>query len=489
MLLLCFFPLLSLINFSQGQSYVVWVGAYNETEGSNVAVPFSLDGTPYSTTPDLCYFTYPYYEYLNINETDSYGGNFQYWEYQGYHYLDNTFYLDAGMDWQTVTAIYSGSESPPSQGNSSTGTSGAGNYTFYGLMDEDLGTQYRNSTVYSDGVYVTAYYTIPNTAPQRFFVNGTYGYNVTVTPQYFSYDLGSGGTREYWLGDDDTNVYNQSIYVFNSSSLTTISVAFQDLTGALNSYDLCSAQRYVNGSLLTVDKRKVDITDRVAFILKPLTLYTIKVSDGETYTFGDVTTSYTEIELVLKGIEFPQDVILRNQYIRFYGNRDNNTITVTYEDTQESTTSVYFEINYANGTTVYSATHTDENSFQDSWTNAIQNVTYRLEGIITTTYGTMTASQIFSGSKVNAYSPWSLEFLGSFPNGIDSSQIIPAVIILFFFGTFSVLNAWLGAFVGSIVYIFFAYMNWINVNSGIMIAALAFSIILAITFAKRRLLT
>ena len=473
--------LVPLLPIAQATTYIVFIDAWNSTHSASVVVPVNLDGGYLDDTPTTT-GAIEGSHYLNANLTDTYGDNFQYWLFQGVHYLGNTFWLDESMNYQSVIAIYTSSPPPEPGPEPGEPTSGIGNYTFYGLNDEDSGI-HTNETV-----YVTAYYNIPNTYPERFLVNGSYGYNTTVAPMYFSYNLSSNGVREYWLSNGETNVFNYSLYVFNASSLTNVAITFRDLTGSLNSYDMCSVQRYVNGSLMTMDKRKVDVTDQVVFNVKPYTLYNVKISDGATYTFGDVNMLSTTIELVLKGIEFPQSVILANQYIRFWGYRDNNTITVNYEDTQNTTTSVYFKINYANGTTVYSATHTGESQFQDSWTDAIANVTYYLTGTIVTSYGTMTASQIFSGS-LGGLSPWSLEFLGTFPSGIDSSQIIPAIFILFTFGIFSVLNAYLGAFLGTVVYAFFAFMGWMNVNAGIIVAAFAFSIILGITFAKRRLLT
>jgi hypothetical protein len=470
-----------LLPVAQAPAYIVFIDAWDSTHSAMVVVPINLDGVFLGNTPtDTGGIEGSHY--INANLTDTYGDNFQYWLYGGVHYLDNTFWLDETMDYQTVSAIYT-SAPPPSPGpEPGESTSGIGNYTFYGLNDEDSGT------CTNDPVYVTAYYSIPNTYPERFLVNGSYGYNTTIAPMYFSYNLSSNGFREYWLSDSETNIFNCSLYVFNASSLTNVVVTFRDLTGSLNSYDLCSAQRYVNGSLLTVDKRKVDVTDQVVFNVKPYTLYNIKVSDGTSYTFGDVNMLSTTIDLTLKGIEFPQSVIMSNQYVRFYGVREGIDIIITYEDTLNETTSVSFTIRYSNGTLAYATIHTGESVFQDTWTNSQANLTYYFSGTTLTGYGTFTTAQIFGGS-LTSIAPWSLEFLGTFPTGIDSTQLIPAIIILFTFGIFSVLNAYLGAFLGTVVYAFMAYMGWLNVNAGVLVAAFAFSIILGITFAKRRLLT
>lgn len=482
-ILLCLLFAFSVAQFlpsAHAQTYQVFIDAWDSTHSTNVVVPVNLDGVYHADTPTD---TGPIEgsHYINANLTDTYGDNFQYWDYLGVHYIDNTFYLDESMNYQTVTAVYTYSSSPPPPPPPppSNGTSGTGNYTFYGLNDEDSGV-HLNATV-----YVTAYYNIPNTFPQRFIVNGSYGYNTTVRPQYFSYDLGYNDTREYWLSNNEDNV---TLYILNSTNLVNIDFIFRDSTNALSSYDMCSAKRYVNGSLVIVDKRKIDITKQVVLYLKGYTLYTIMVSDGLSYTFGDVNTLSTSIDLTISGTAFPPDVLLANQYIRLWGYRGTGVITIKYEDTQNTTDSVTFYIKHVNGTVVYSATHTSENSFEDTWTSAYDNVTYYMEATIQTSYGTMTLSKTFAGT-LGGLSPWSLAFLGTFPNGIDSSQLIPAIIILFVFGIFSVLNGYLGAFFGSVVYAFMAYMGWMNVNAGIIVAGLAFAFILGITFAKRRLLT
>ena len=197
-------------------------------------------------------------------------------------------------------------------------------YAFHGLFNEDSGLLYSPS---ERAVNVTAYY-IDETS-ETFEVNGTYTYNTSEIPLYFLFDL-STQDREYWLGEDEINI---DIYVFNQS-LTTYTISFLDLAGALDDYPLVEAQRYVNGSLMTIEKRKVDAENKISMNLITGVKYNLVIKDGSSYTFGDVLmTSTTTFQLVLKGIEFPKETLLTCKYVHIYGYRHTWNEESWYWDT------------------------------------------------------------------------------------------------------------------------------------------------------------
>jgi len=169
-------------------------------------------------------------------------------------------------------------------------------YTFHGLFDENSGLLKSAS---ERAANVTAYY-IDETS-ETFEVNGTYIYNTSFIPLYFHVELGT-NDREYWLSEEEVNI---NIYLFNQT-LTTYTISFLDFAGVLDDNPIVEAQRYINGTLMMVEKRKVDEEKKLQFSLILGCKYTIIIQDGASYTFGDVLmTSTTTIQLTLKGIKFP----------------------------------------------------------------------------------------------------------------------------------------------------------------------------------------
>lgn len=352
-------------------------------------------------------------------------------------------------------------------------------YNLYGVYDEDTGL------FNPIGCNVTAYY-IDGTVTETFLVNGSYLYESESLLQYFNFNLTN--TRQYWLGSTETSGDIHIFEVFDDST-TVYTIAFLDLAGALEDYPFVEAQRYVNGTLYTVEKRKVDVDKKIVMALKNGEKYTIVIQDGSSYTFGDLLmTSTTTITLTLKGVDFPKETLLTYKYVRIYGTRawgvaGTGNITITYQDTLELTTSVKIDINYKNGTNAYTHTETDD-SFNHVWASALNNTDYAVVCTIThERYGSYSWKQYFPRTFSDA--PWGLDWLGtSLP--FATSTIIPMFLILFVAGCFSQINAEVGAFSAVVTALILTYMGWINIPAGALVTAFSLVILMAIIYSKRR---
>lgn len=352
--------------------------------------------------------------------------------------------------------------------------SGTFAYSFYGVYNETYGTP----EIY--GCNVTAYF-IGNVT-DTFEVNGTHNYYPDIKPLYFWFDLVT--PREYWLGDSEDI---SSIHIFDEE-LTTYTINFYDLAGVLDDYPFVEAQRYVNGTLHTVEKRRVDVERKIVMSLVNGVKYNLIIQNGATYTFGDLLmTSITTVQLTLKGIEFPREVELTYKYVRVYGTRSwdvsgTGNITITYEDTLELTTDVDIYINYRNGTNAYNTTIAAD-SFNHVWTSALNNTDYAVICDINhQRYGEYDWRQYFP--RTFSEPPWGLGFLGTLP--FDTSIIIPMFLILFVAGCFSQVNAEVGAFMAVLTAIILTYMGWINISAGYLITAFCLAILMGIIYAKRK---
>lgn len=353
-------------------------------------------------------------------------------------------------------------------------------YTLKGKYSEDTGEIYPPST---RAVNITAYFTDHN--PETFELNATYYYGSAYQPLYFSFNTTK--NRQYWLGKDENEA---TIYVYDTD-LTTYTIGFYDLAGLLDDYPFVDASRYITGNLTVVEKRKVDVEKKVVMALKNGERYTIKVHDGSTYTFGDLTvTATTTIQLTLKGLDFPKETLLTYKNVRIYGTRvwdpsGTGSISITYEDLLNKTTSVKIDINYRNGTNAYTTTKTDD-SFVQAWLSAKNDTDYAVVCTIThEKYGVWEWKQYFPKSLSTA--PWGLDFLGSLP--FATSIILPGILICFVAGAFSQINAEVGAFMAVVTAIILTYMGWINISAGYLITALSLTILMALIYSKRRVQT
>lgn len=352
-------------------------------------------------------------------------------------------------------------------------------YTFIcnGLFDEETGL------FVPTGVNVTAYFLF-DYSPETFEVNGSYVYSTDQVVYYFHYELGA-NDREYWISE---NELSGDLYIFNAST-TFYTVAFLDFSGGLKDQPFVQARRNVNGTSHIIDKRKVDAENKVQMSLINGVKYSVVVLNGASYTFGDVLfTSTTTIQLTIKALAFPLTTILIYNDVRLYWERTfgspTGNITLNYEDLLESTNQVEIFINYRNGTNAYNNTETS-NSFVHTWTSAINSTDYQvIANINHTSYGLFIDRNFLPG-ELGADPPFDLGFFGSLP--FDTAVIIPALLILFVAGCFSMVNVPLGAFLTVVLAGAFVYMGWISIESSYIITALCIVIIMGIIFAKRRM--
>ena len=352
-------------------------------------------------------------------------------------------------------------------------------YTFQGVYDEDTGSLYDPS---ERAVNVTAYFT--NQEPESFELNGTYWYGAAYQPLYFS--MNTSTLRQYWLSEDETEA---TIKIYDTS-LTTYAINFLDLGGVLEDYQIITASRYIAGSLTVVEKRKVDVENKIVMALKNGEKYIIVIEDGSTYTFGDLLfTDSPSITLTLRGIAFPKEVLLTHKYVRIYALRvfaePNGTITITYQDTLNLTGSVEIYIKYRNGTTAYHPSAETSSSFSHQWTSALNNTDYQVECIIDHgRYGISTWRQYMP--RTYTTNPWdSLAFLGALPFNIN--LLVGSLLILFVGGGFSQVNPEVGALLATFTAAGLTYIGWISIAPGLLITALTFSILLGIVVKKRGL--
>lgn len=347
-------------------------------------------------------------------------------------------------------------------------------YTFYGLYDEATGD--RNGAVNVTARYQGAH------GVTTFEVDDSYVYGTYDKPQYFVFDLVN--DREYWLS---TSEDSGSIYIFEAST-TVYTVQFVDLAGILGSYSLISARRYINGTLHTVEKRKADLNDRVEMALIQGTRYNIYIQDDIEYNYGDeLFSTDTDVTITIRGIEFPQEIILAYQYVRIYAERHNNysSISLLYQDLETDTDYVDCYIKYRNGTIAYNITKTGVNLFNQTWASAQYNITYYVEmDVFHNDFGELNYRAVMYRGGFGI-SPFGLDWLGTIPYML-TSVIIPSFLILGAGGLFSKVNAYVGAFMATIVAILLAWWGWIEIAPAMLIIALALSILMGLAYKKRR---
>jgi hypothetical protein len=350
-------------------------------------------------------------------------------------------------------------------------------YNFYGVYDEDTGLLMDPS---ERAVNITVHWT--NNITETFELNGTASKTYDVRPLLFEFDLNK--TREYWLSPGDASF---DFYVFEEDT-EYYTIEFLDLAGILDTYQYISARRLVNGTYMTVEKRKVDTEDKVIMALGYMERYNIVLGDTVEYTYGDVEFGLSAtVTLTIRGIDFPRAVTMIYRYVRIYGERGfgssgTGNITITYEDTLSETNSITLYFKYVNGTIAHTYA-TVTNSLVYTWSNALNNTAYYVDAIYYhDTFGTQTWKQYFPRGYTS--NTLSLNWLGSL--GFDTSIIIPALIIIFVAVCFSVLNAYLGAFLTVIVAIILTWMGMIPISPSALVTAFALAIMMGIIYMKRK---
>jgi len=363
-------------------------------------------------------------------------------------------------------------------------------YLFDGMFEETTLTRVNM------GAKVTVVYPAwSNKAPTTFTTTGSGAYTFTTDtqPLYFMYDLSSyygyNMTRQYWLG---TNEISGSYNVYVAfPQLSTINFVIRALGGV-------QSGTYITATLLSttnnavVEQRVIDSTDQAVMNLRPEATYQITMlyPDGSVFSFGNIVASSTVITLTTSPMSFPDEIIWRYQYVRIYADRpqgSTSTIQVAFQDTYGGTISVYYVIYDNMNNIVAEMLYGSVSSFNDVWMDMPNNQSYFLTATIQhTVFGTMTFEQLIGGTSGANAPRLDLSVFGSF-YGFPLENIFAVIIILLVFGIFSAMNAWIGAFGGTMIAIFLYWIGWFDIQStGIFVFAFCVIILIGITFWKRR---
>lgn len=350
-------------------------------------------------------------------------------------------------------------------------------FTFHGVFNETTGLPT------GQPANVTAYY-IDGTLPTSFQVNGTYLFSTTQALLYFDIILPSGENRQYWTGTTETS---GEIWLFDET-LTTYTFEFLDLAGLLEDNPFVTWARWINGSSFIVEKRKVDEARIAEANLILGAKYNMTIRDGYNLIFGDILmTTDTYVQLTLKALDFPPNIILAYRYVRMYIDRSENYTQVDflYQDLTTNTINVTNTAYFGNNTVAFTNTQVGVNSYNVTWVGADYSTAYY--GVMAAYHNTYGLLE-FKTTLPNGMSvaPWGLTFLGILPGGIATSVLIPTFIILCAFGVFSQKNAYVGAFAGVLTAFLLVWFGWITIPSGLLAVALILTILMALGYKRRR---
>jgi len=354
------------------------------------------------------------------------------------------------------------------------------------------GPYYENGQVANCISNVTLYSKTNN--PYSFIMNGTDGAADTVTIQndtaswYFQWNASATNSRSYYLKSASTEEF--WLYVADpTKTYAAYTISFLDLAGVLKTMPHVKAERYING-IKIVERATVDIEKKVIFYMEAYASYSITIEDDTvTYAFGDlIFGSSTSITLTIKAVDFPKATLFTYKYVRVYGERalgtPNGTITIMYQDTLNKTTSVQIWINYKNLTNIATTTITTNSSFVYTWSSASNDTDYAVAlGITHETYGYYGWKQYFPRGMSEM--PWGMAWFGTLP--FNTAYILPAMLIVFAGACFSVVNAYVGAFMMVIMAVLESYIGWLPILASVIVVAFTFAIIMAIIYAKRKI--
>jgi hypothetical protein len=352
-------------------------------------------------------------------------------------------------------------------------------YQLAGPLDENT------YALLPDNVTVTVYFN--GSAPYVLSVHGITVYHPTIMPRYFDFDLGY-CHRQYWLSPNETYA---NIVIVNNTNLVPVTIQFQDFTGVLNAFDKCEVYRSILGVEVPIEKQMIDATKKCVFQLEQNAIYDVKLNNTGVYDYGNVIITSSFITLVVRPLDFPSDIVLAYQYVRVYGTRDFSTptgsITLDYEDTLNLTSAFTYMILLDNGTVILPpTTFTNQSIVISTWMGAANDTGYTVRATIThTQFGAMSWNHYFP--REFSSPPFSLDWMGTWP--ITSSAVIPAFLILFAFGSFSVLNAYVGAFFGMVTASLLSYWGWIAIPTEMLVLGWFLAIAVGIAANKRRLFT
>lgn len=351
-------------------------------------------------------------------------------------------------------------------------------FQFHGPYVEGTTNEYPNNATVIFHYYDGSTYNVTG--------NHTFSYSASNPPLYFTFVYsftGGEATHDYWLTSDELTASLSAavdVYLSFSEDATPIVINIRAL-GGIEVDGLVSVTNNV-----VVEQKPVDDNNVVSFNLSPYEIYSVTLESvgGSEYTFENINVYTSPITLTVSPLSFPSSVMLQYKYLHIWASRPSSTeIQVSYEDTNEQTLSVDYTLSFENGTVAYWSHHVG-NSFVDLWTGASSNITYYLDAEVSQVeFGNLTFAQVLLRDGASS-SPIDLSFLGDWP--VDPTQVFWMIVILIIFGCFSVLNAYVGGFAGVAVAIVLAWLGWIDVPQGSLVAAMCIVIMAAIVYWKRR---
>lgn len=356
----------------------------------------------------------------------------------------------------------------------------SGVFAFYGPFNETTGEQL------DENVTVTAHYADDTGIPDySFILNGGWVYPPDYSVQYFEFLFDDGTTRQYWI---DPSEIITDLYVFKATDPTSYVINFLDYTGVLQTYPYVTIKASVNGTLYTVEKRKVDEQNSIAANLILGEKYQLVIGNDEySFVYGDMlATATTGVQLILRGVDFPKETLLMFKNVVLYGLRDfsSSSISFYYADSLNATTSVNVVFTDSLGTVAYNQTFTAD-YVNLNWTSAVNATSYQLDvSVVHEEYGDFTWSQYFTNEAGEGPAIFDFSFLGTWT--VDMTYLFPAILILFVAACFSALNAEVGAVLTVIVAALLTWIGWIPIPAGFLVAALALAILMALVYNKRR---
>lgn len=360
----------------------------------------------------------------------------------------------------------------------STPTEGQYSYTFYGPFSEETGYALEENVT----VHV---YSSEGAAYDSFLLDETYIYNVSTYVEFFQFTFEDNSTREYWMDPSESNI--TTIYVFWGET-TTYTVTFTDTTGVLNTYPFVTVKRYINGTLYTVEKRKVDSENKIVVNVIPYRTYQLFIGESTAYSFGDLTFgASTSITLAVKSLMFPEAVIMGYRYVRCYANRDmsSGTVYAYYQDLLEETINVTISIYYQSNSSLVTTSTQYVNEWSYS-TSSLDNETdyFLTMQIYHTTFDYLTYRQVLPRLFTDS-NPWDLSIFGGDSLPFSLTYIIGIFAIMSVAGAFSAVNTVLGLFSTICTAIIIAYVQWLPIPVDVLVFAFALIVIFAIATLRR----
>ena len=372
---------------------------------------------------------------------------------------------EGGTESESVTfdiAIPGGGSGPPPTGDYIV--------NFQGLLDEGSG-------ILLGTVSATAYF--EGNLSETFTIDNRTVAGFPSIPLYVSFNTSL--VRQYWFSNEASGC---EVFAYDDDNLASYTITFNDLVGKLKTDPYIELKGIVNGTWLTIEKRKVDMQKQVQFRAVPGRTYRIVIGD---ITLGDILFTDTNPTLNIRGIEFPETIQVGYQYVQVYAYRaEDGSILALYNDNLDETESLTFDIYYLdNNTLAYTITEVSPSlPYAFEWLMADVFTDYYLIATIEhTEFGTLDYRQILLAN-LTPENPFSLDVLGNLP--FDSSYLVPVFIILATAGVFSAVNLGLGLVLVTVEAAWFAGMGWLPISIDLIVFLFALVIIFVLVMARRR---